>query len=121
MAVKIYEVIPYDVVGLKWERTNWNEVVEFLKTHNTEIINISKYHVRTIDYLKNLCGTAWFAENIDDEGRYGFTLYRPSSECSDEYEEFVEMGDYLVIGKDGLIYVKKSYSFENMFREKENV
>ena len=38
-----------------------------------------------------------------------------------EYEEFVELGDYFVIGKDGLVYVKHGLNFENMFREKENV
>ena len=121
MAAKIYEVIPYNVVALKWERNNWDEVVEFLKAHNTEIKDISKYHIRTLDYLKSLRGTAWFDENVDDEGRYGFITYRPSDDSHDEYEEFAELGDYFIVGKDGLIYVKRSYSFEHMFREKENV
>lgn len=36
-------------------------------------------------------------------------------------EEFVELGDYFVIGKDGLVYIKHGLNFESMFREKENV
>lgn len=29
MSTKIYEIIPYEVEALKWEKDNWNEVVEF--------------------------------------------------------------------------------------------
>lgn len=121
MAAKIYEIIPYDVVALKWKRNNWDEVIEFLKTYNTEIKNVSRYCEKTLDFLKGLHSIAWANENIDDEGRYAFYIYRPSDDSHDEYKELVKMGDYLVVGKDGLIYVKKGYNFECMFREKKNV
>lgn len=121
MAAKIYEIIPYDVVALKWERDNWDEVVEFLKAHNTEAKRVSKYCKKTLEFLGGIHSTTWYNENIDVEGRYAFYAYRPEDDSHDEYEEFTKLGDYLVVGKDGLIYVKQSYSFEHMFREKKNV
>lgn len=120
MAVKIYEIIPYEVEALKWEKDNWEEVVEFFKVHNTEIKNIVKYSEKALESFKKLNRT-WFEKNIDDEGRQAFIVYRPEDDSHDEYSEFVELGDYFVIGKDGLIYVKHGLNFENMFREKENV
>lgn len=120
MSAKIYEIIPYNVEALKWERDNWDEVVEFLKAHNTEIRNVSRLNEKNLDFFRENC-IGWTDEKVDNNGRYAFDVYRPSSECSDEYEEFVEMGDYLVVGKDGLIYVKKELDFDWMFREKKNV
>lgn len=120
MAAKIYEIIPYDVVALKWEKDNWDEVVEFLKAHNTEIKNVVKYSEKALESFKKLNRT-WFEKNIDNEGRHAFITYRPEDNSHDEYEEFTELGDYFVVGKDGLIYVKKELNFEWMFREKKNV
>ena len=120
MSTKIYEIIPYEVEALKWEKDNWEEVVEFFKAHNTEIKNIVKYSEKALESFKKLNKT-WLEKNIDNEGRHAFVAYRPEDDSHDEYEEFVELGDYFVIGKDGLIYVKHGFNFENMFREKENV
>lgn len=116
MSTKIYEIIPYEVEALKWEKDNWEEIVEFLKTYNIEIKNIVKYSEKALEINKT-----WLEKNIDNEGRYAFVAYRPEDDSYDEYEEFVELGDYFVIGKDGLVYVKHGLNFESMFREKENV
>lgn len=120
MSTKIYEVIPYEVEALKWEKDNWEEVVEFFKAHNVEIKNVVKYSEKELERFKKLNKT-WFEKNFDNEGRNAFVAYRPEDNSHDEYEEFVKLGDYFVIGKDGLVYVKYGFDFENIFREKENV
>lgn len=120
MSTKIYEIIPYEVEALKWEKDNWNEVVEFFKVHNTEIKNIVKYSEKELESFKKLNKT-WFEKKFDNEGRNSFIAYRPENDSYNEYEEFVLLGDYFVIGKDGLVYVKHGLNFESMFREKENV
>ena len=120
MSTKIYEIIPYEVEALKWEKNNWEEVVEFFRAHNTEIKNIVKYSEKALESFKKFNKT-WFEKNIDNEGRHAFVTYRPEDDPYNEYEEFVELGDYFVIGKDGLVYVKNGLNFESMFREKENV
>ena len=52
MSTKIYEIIPYQVEALKWEKDNWEEVVEFFKVHNTEIKNIVKYSEKALESFK---------------------------------------------------------------------
>lgn len=54
MSTKIYEIIPYEVEALKWEKDNWEEVVEFFKAHNTEIKNIVKYSEKALESFKSL-------------------------------------------------------------------
>ena len=76
MSTKIYEIIPYEVEALKWEKDNWEEVVEFFKAHNTEIKNIVKYSEKALESFKKFNKT-WFEKNIDNEGRHAFVAYRP--------------------------------------------
>ena len=98
MSTKIYEIIPYEVEALKWEKDNWEEVVEFFKAHNVEIKNIVKYSEKALERFKKLNKT-WFEKNFDNEGRNAFVAYRPEDDSHDEYEEFVELGDYFVMEK----------------------
>lgn len=63
MSTKIYEIIPYEVEALKWEKDNWNEVVEFFKAHNTEIKNIVKYSEKALESFKKLNKT-WLEKTL---------------------------------------------------------